>query len=172
MSDVSDDEPESVRDQTPPPASRKSAHAASHRKSNVAHSPEGGSVAGTDTPAANGKKGPNNALFNGPKVKHLKKADGIPLWRRDIQYTFLDLIFTDKQKVFTNYYDKTKGHTFCEIYLTAMARSSKTSRILREKLIAGESNSRAMAMVCLLVNLGRINTTLNCEFADRNLGKM
>lgn len=109
------------------------------------------------------KKPANSALYNGPKVKHLKKQDGVPLWRKDIQYEFLYTIFHDEQKVFTDVYEGTGGHTFCDIYLNAMARSSKTSKILRDKLVTADKNSRSMAMVCLLVNLGRINTTLNCK---------
>ena len=59
--------------------------------------------------------------------------------------------------------DGTKGHTFSEIYIDAMARSSKTSKILKEKLLSERSAALNMAMVCLLVNVGRMNTTLNCK---------
>lgn len=94
-------------------------------------------------------------------MKHLKKEDGIPLWRKDIQYDFLRLVFYDKTRCFTKYSDKTKGHTFAEIYIDAMAKSSKCSKILKEKLLADTEGAISMAMVCLLVNVGRMNTTLN-----------
>ena len=109
---------------------------------------------------ANGTVG---SVYSGNKIRHLKKEDGIPLWRRDIQYAFLHAVFDDKTRVFTMASDGTKGHTFSEIYIDAMARSSKTSKILKEKLLSERSAALNMAMVCLLVNVGRMNTTLNCK---------
>ncbi|KAF5121763.1 hypothetical protein DV495_003867 [Geotrichum candidum] len=100
-------------------------------------------------------------LHTGSKIKHLKKKDGEPLWRIDIQYDFLAYIFHNDQKVFTNTYKNAKGFTFADIYIDAMARSSKTSRVLCEKLIGHREAALNMAMVCLLVNIGRMNTTLN-----------
>jgi len=104
-----------------------------------------------------------SSVYSGNKMKHLKKEDGIPLWRKDIQYDFLRLVFYDKTRCFTKYSDKTTGHTFTEIYIDAMAKSSKCSKILKEKLLADTEGAISMAMVCLLVNVGRMNTTLNCE---------
>lgn len=104
------------------------------------------------------------SFFSGSKIKHLKKPDGVPLWRKDIQFEFLEAIFTDSKHVFTNSYDGRKECTFADVYIDAMARSSKTSKILRDKLMSERANALNMAMVCLLVNVGRMNTTLNCEF--------
>lgn len=102
----------------------------------------------------------------------LKKDDGQPFWRRDIQYKLLELIFDDETKVFHKYSDGTEGHTFAEIYIDAMARSSKCSNLLKEKLLAETQDpnvipARDMAMVCLLVNCGRMNTTVNCRSNGR-----
>lgn len=107
----------------------------------------------------------NNAIYSGNKVRHLKKDDGEPLWRKDIQYDFLRLVFENDQAVFTNSYepDTLGKQTFADFYIDAMARSSKTSKILRDKLLTEHEPAKNMAMVCLLVNLGRMNTTLNCE---------
>jgi Ino eighty subunit 1 len=110
------------------------------------------------------KKG-TQSFFSGSKIKHLKKADGIPLWRADIQYEFLHEVFHNPLPVFTNVYDNQKGCSFADIYIDAMARSSKTSKILRDKLLTERENALNMAMVCLLVNVGRMNTTLNCTSA-------
>ena len=60
-------------------------------------------------------------------------------------------------------FEGTKGHTFAETYIDAMARSSKTSKVLREKLFNDQAGAMSMAMICLLVNVGRMNTTLNCK---------
>jgi Ino eighty subunit 1 len=107
---------------------------------------------------------PNNSIYVGNKVRHLKKDDGEPLWRKDIQYDFLKRIFEDDIECFTNPYEpESMGkQTFANLYIDAMARSSKTSKILRDKLLTEHEPAKNMAMVCLLVNLGRMNTTLNC----------
>jgi len=113
-----------------------------------------------------------SSVYSGNKIKHLKKEDGVPLWRKDIQYDFLQLVFGDEQRVFTQYSDKTKGHTFAEIYIDAMAKSSKTSKILKEKLAQDQDSAISMAMVCLLVNVGRMNTTLNCRCCRHMFGRL
>lgn len=110
---------------------------------------------------ANGN-GSIGSVYSGNKIKHLKKDDGIPLWRRDIQYQFLKLVFDDKTAVFTRHSDGQKNVDFADIYVDAMARSSKTSKILKDKLQNDKPAAVSMAMICLLVNLGRMNTTLNC----------
>ncbi|KAK0922356.1 hypothetical protein LTR91_026487 [Friedmanniomyces endolithicus] len=102
-----------------------------------------------------------SSVYSGNKMKHLKKEDGIPLWRKDIQYDFLHLVFYDPTRCFTKYSDGSKGWTFAESYIDAMAKSSKCSKILREKLLQDTEGAISMAMVCLLVNVGRMNTTLN-----------
>ncbi|KAI4103671.1 MAG: hypothetical protein L6R37_003677 [Teloschistes peruensis] len=107
---------------------------------------------------ANGTIG---SVYSGNKIRHLKKDDGIPLWRKDIQFAFLRAVFDDDTRVFTKASDATQGHTFAEIYVDAMARSSKTSKILKEKLLSDRAAALSMAMICLLVNVGRMNTTLN-----------
>ncbi|KAG9234464.1 putative Ino eighty subunit 1 [Amylocarpus encephaloides] len=113
-------------------------------------------------PAAVGGSLPNSSIYSGNKVRHLKKDDGEPLWRKDIQYDFLKRIFEDETLCFTNSYDPTFAkQTFANLYIDAMARSSKTSKILRDKLLTEHEPAKNMAMVCLLVNLGRMNTTLN-----------
>jgi len=109
---------------------------------------------------ANGTIG---SVYSGNKIKHLKKEDGIPLWRKDIQFSFLQAVFKDDTPCFTRFYDNTPGHTFSEVYIDAMARSTKTSKILREKLLSEHEAALNMAMICLLVNVGRMNTTLNCK---------
>ncbi|KAK6531988.1 hypothetical protein TWF694_003151 [Orbilia ellipsospora] len=118
-----------------------------------------------DTPSKDNAPGTGRrnytTSFSGAKIKHLKKADGEPLWRKDIQFDWLHAIFTDETKVFTNSYTGEKNQSFADVYIDAMARSSKTSKILRDKLMTDRPQATNMAMVCLLVNIGRMNTTLN-----------
>lgn len=97
------------------------------------------------------------------KIRHLKKEDGEPLWRKDIQYDFLKAVFDDEKKVFTNSYETERMQCFADLYIDTMARSSKTSKVLRDKLLTDRDAAKGMAMVCLLVNIGRMNTTLNCK---------
>lgn len=99
------------------------------------------------------------------KIRHLKKDDGEPLWRKDIQYDFLKAVFDNESKVFTNSYepDRLGKQCFADLYIDTMSRSSKTSKVLRDKLLSDRDAAKGMAMVCLLVNIGRMNTTLNCK---------
>lgn len=117
----------------------------------------------TTTSTRRNANGNTSSVYSGNKIRHLKKEDGIPLWRKDIQYDFLKLVFDDQTKCFTKYSDGSKGHTFADIYIDAMAKSSKCSKILKEKLLQDQDGAISMAMVCLLVNVGRMNTTLNCK---------
>lgn len=117
----------------------------------------------TSTTTRRNANGSVSSVYSGNKIRYLKKDDGLPLWREDIQYKFLKLVFEDDRKVFTLASDGTAGHTFAEIYIDAMAKSSKTSQILKDKLLNDRAAAVSMAMICLLVNVGRMNTTLNCE---------
>lgn len=103
-----------------------------------------------------------SSVYSGNKIRHLKKEDGVPLWRKDIQFDFLKYVFENEQPVFHKSSDGSPGHTFADIYLDAMAKSSKCSKILKDKLLTERPAALNMAMVCLLVNVGRMNTTLNC----------
>ncbi|POR37064.1 Ino eighty subunit 1 [Tolypocladium paradoxum] len=125
-----------------------------------------------DTPDASEKpsrgrgKGSQAKDANGQhigKIRHLKKEDGEPLWREDIQYDFLKAVFDNEQRVFTNSYDPDGigKQNFADLYIDTMSRSSKTSKVLRDKLLSDREAAKGMAMVCLLVNVGRMNTTLN-----------
>ncbi|OAA64626.1 ino eighty subunit 1 [Niveomyces insectorum RCEF 264] len=126
-----------------------------------------GSTAAGDSSIVGANNNGNNGSFKDPsaigKIRHLKKEDGEPLWRSDIQYALLRAIFDDEHKVFTNSYEpETIGkQCFADLYIDTMARSSKTSKILHDKLLSDREAAKSMAMVCLLVNIGRMNTTLN-----------
>lgn len=117
----------------------------------------------TTTTTRRNANGSVSSVYSGNKIRHLKKEDGVPLWRRDIQYDFLKYVFEDDRPVFHKASDSTAGHTFADIYLDAMAKSSKCSKILKDKLLSDRPAGVNMAMVCLLVNVGRMNTTLNCK---------
>lgn len=95
-----------------------------------------------------------SSIYGGNKMKNIKKEDGIPLWRVDIQYEFLRAVFDDQTKVFTSVRERQGGATFADIYIEAMAWSPKSSKILREKLLSDRSSALNMAMVCLLVDVG------------------
>jgi Ino eighty subunit 1 len=112
----------------------------------------------------------DDANGNNPigKIRHLKKNDGEPLWRKDIQFDFLKAVFDNDAKEFTNSYEKDRlgKQCFADLYIDTMSRSSKTSKVLRDKLLSDREAAKGMAMVCLLVNIGRMNTTLNCTLSS------
>ncbi|CAI5756588.1 unnamed protein product [Candida verbasci] len=99
----------------------------------------------------------------------LKKSDGEPFWRKDIQYDFLSALFDDPTPCFTNVFPHSSitncndnpKISFGELYVRTLAESNKCSRVLKEKLIRDFELGKAVSMVCILVNVGRMNTTIN-----------
>ncbi|KIH94494.1 ino eighty subunit 1 [Sporothrix brasiliensis 5110] len=109
---------------------------------------------GRDSSAAGGANGAGGpGVFKDPsaigKIRHLKKEDGEPLWRVDIQYDFLRAVFADEHCVFTNSYepDTMPKQCFADLYIDTMARSSKTSKILHDKLLTDREAAKNMAMI-------------------------
>ncbi|KAJ0114909.1 ino80 chromatin remodeling complex ies1-like protein [Diaporthe amygdali] len=147
------------------PPSSPPAHIARYERSfmtNVTED-EDRSKMGTPEPGTR-RRGRHNANSQPSigKVRHLKKDDGEPLWRVDIQYDFLKAVFDNEKPVFTNSWEPSKPkQCFADLYIDTMSRSSKTSKVLRDKLLSDREAAKGMAMVCLLVNIGRMNTTLN-----------
>ena len=159
---MEDTKPEASQANTPVPDDSEAA-AQSQDGSKTATDPDAmPHYTATTTTTRRNANGSVSSVYSGNKIKHLKKDDGIPLWRKDIQYDFLKLVFEDDTRAFTKQSDKTGGHSFADIYLDAMAKSSKCSKILKDKLLTERPAAINMAMVCLLVNVGRMNTTLNC----------
>lgn len=115
------------------------------------------------------KKKPSNQVATSKSARHLKKADGEPFWRKDIQYDFLQALFDDPTKAFTNSFPHCEilascnepKLTFCDLYIRTLAESGKCSKILRERLLRNREMGKSVAKVCLLVNSGRLNTTIN-----------
>jgi Ino eighty subunit 1 len=100
----------------------------------------------------------------------LKRADGEPLTRADIQYDVLHAIFSDTTPAFTNPYvgephEYTKV-SFRELYIQAILNSSKATKSFKEKIMDSPDFARDFAMLALLVNVGRINTSMSCECTD------
>ncbi|CAK9440522.1 uncharacterized protein LODBEIA_P45980 [Lodderomyces beijingensis] len=99
----------------------------------------------------------------------LKKSDGEPFWRKDIQHDLLQTIFDDETPCFTNTFPESSvvgannasKITFAELYVRTLAESSKSSKILREKLLRDTDLGKAVSKVSVLVNVGRMNTTIN-----------
>lgn len=124
------------------------------------------SEANGDAPKRKKRKYTNSTV---PKCRNLKKADGEPFWRSEIQHDFLQELFDDQTPAFTNQFEHSDipsinngpKLTFAELYIRTLAESSKCSKILRERLIRDPELGKAVAKVCLLVNAGRMNTTIN-----------
>ncbi|KAK7463793.1 hypothetical protein VKT23_005732 [Stygiomarasmius scandens] len=100
----------------------------------------------------------------GPKV--IKKSDGEPLTRADLQFDLLNAIFSDTHQVFTDPFPNggrpagTKV-TFRDLYVNAIYNSPKASKILKEKMSDIPDFATDFAMMTLLANVGRINTTMS-----------
>ncbi|SCU78617.1 LADA_0A06524g1_1 [Lachancea dasiensis] len=121
-------------------------------------------------------------------MRHLKKADGEYFTRKEIQYEFLHNLCSDRRPLFTNWYQdsfsispaeeqehlnvtddayvarkfiKNEKLTFSECYLLSIASSTKCSKILRDKLLFDQNIAFSTCALSLLVNTGRLNTTIN-----------
>lgn len=122
-------------------------------------------------------------------TRHLKKSDGEPFTRKDIQYEFLSNLLSDTRQIFSNPFQdffpleytpeegkvvnvtdvdynartfiKTEKLTFSQIYILTIASSSKCSKVLRDKLLFDHHVAFSTCILSLLVNMGRLNTTVN-----------
>ncbi|OCH96564.1 hypothetical protein OBBRIDRAFT_765432 [Obba rivulosa] len=109
-----------------------------------------------------------NPTPSGIHRKHLavKHYDGEPLTRVDLQYDFLHHLFTNPQAVFTDPYKTLHGDppgtkvTFRDLYVNSLIHSPRCSKALRDKLTDTPEFGTEFAMMSLLSNVGRINTTM------------
>lgn len=101
--------------------------------------------------------------------RHIKKKDGEPLWRNEIQFDFQRILFENEERVFTNPFPdpqvpgigNPEKYTFAELYIRTLSESSKCSKILKERFLSNKEMAISVLKVCLLVNCGRMNTTIN-----------
>ncbi|TFK30634.1 hypothetical protein FA15DRAFT_662646 [Coprinopsis marcescibilis] len=97
----------------------------------------------------------------------IKRNDGEPLNRIDIQYDVLNAIFSDTTAAFTNPYACNPGDgeppkvTFRDLYIKAILHSSKATKALKDKMLDIPDFAKDFAMLALLVNVGRINKTMS-----------
>ncbi|KIL70634.1 hypothetical protein M378DRAFT_66356 [Amanita muscaria Koide BX008] len=95
------------------------------------------------------------------RVVPIKRADGEPLTRSDIQYDLLSTIFNDDTDAFTNPWKKSTLTSFKDLYIDAILNSPKATKALKDKMISSPLFATSFAMLSLLVNVGRINTTMS-----------
>ncbi|KAG7450316.1 uncharacterized protein BT62DRAFT_927633 [Guyanagaster necrorhizus] len=95
------------------------------------------------------------------KALPIKRNDAESLTREDVQYDLLNHIFSDQTAVFT---PQTPGKAsklaFRDLYINALYNSSKCSKVLKEKMVDTPAFALEFAKICLLTNVGRINTTM------------
>jgi Ino eighty subunit 1 len=101
------------------------------------------------------------------RVIPIKRVEGELLTRRDLQYDFLRNIFSDTYAVFTNPWPDQGDPpgsklTFRNIYIKTILHSTKATKAFRDKLADSDIFAEDFAMIALLVNVGRINTTMSC----------
>lgn len=122
-------------------------------------------------------------------TRHLKKSDGEPFTRNDIHFQFLSDLLSDKRQLFSNPYKEffsldfhpietrvinvtdddydaksfigNEKLTFSQIYILTIASSTKCSKVLRDKLLFDHYVAFSTCVLSLLVNMGRLNTTVN-----------
>ncbi|KAF8898518.1 hypothetical protein BD779DRAFT_1666354 [Infundibulicybe gibba] len=101
------------------------------------------------------------------RIVAIKRVNGEPLTRADIQFDVLHNIFYDTNRVFTNPYPSTNSSTppericFRDLYIKAIFHAPKATRALKDKIADSDKFAEDFAMLALLVNVGRINTTMS-----------
>ncbi|KIM33758.1 hypothetical protein M408DRAFT_325362 [Serendipita vermifera MAFF 305830] len=97
-----------------------------------------------------------------PRPLIIKGNDGEPLLRKTIQYDFLQALFEDPTQCFTEPSLPAPNNkvTFNALYRKALINSTKMTGSQRVKMEQFQDFGLVMAQVCLLTNVGRINTTL------------
>lgn len=98
----------------------------------------------------------------------IRRGDCEALTRADIQYDMLKCIFDDTNAVFTNIPPRGphgKKATFRDLYLHALLSSPLATRTLREQVAKYPQFADDFAKITLLVNVGRINTKMACEYS-------
>jgi hypothetical protein len=107
-------------------------------------------------------------VSHGPRFFYAGEA----LLRRDIQYDFLAHVFGDATFRFTPpqypptiapLFPTDRTWSFAELYLDAIANSGKAARNLKDKMAESQAFAVAFGKVALLINAGRINTTISCQ---------
>jgi Ino eighty subunit 1 len=102
------------------------------------------------------------------KLVPIKRGQGEPLTRADLQHDLLRRIFSDTHPVFTDPWPHSARSvapklTFRQVYIKALLNSTKTTKAFRDKLAESDTFAEDFAMIALLVNVGRINTTMSCQ---------
>jgi Ino eighty subunit 1 len=101
----------------------------------------------------------------------LRKNDAEPLTRADVQYDLLNYLFADNSDVFTDHtalYEQIQPPqplprvTFRRLYIDALLQSGKLSGVVKDRMTADHEFALEFAKIALLVNVGRINTTMAC----------
>jgi Ino eighty subunit 1 len=102
----------------------------------------------------------------------IKKKDGEALTREDIQYDLLECIFNDRQTCWTDHASQYTSSartpdrvTFRQLFVNVLVQSSKLSGNVKEKMQTDERFAVEFTKIALLVNVGRINTTMACTLA-------
>ena len=93
----------------------------------------------------------------------IKRSDGEPLTRADLQYDVLAYIFGDTNAVFSDPFSSGHKVSFRDLYVNSILHSQKCSRTTREKMTELPTFATDLSMLCLLSNVGRINTTMSCK---------
>jgi Ino eighty subunit 1 len=108
--------------------------------------------------------------YLGRKTLPIKRADAEPLTREDLQYDLLYFIFADPTQAFVDSMAPGKPLVnFCDLYVNALFNSNKCSKVLKDKMVDTPEFAIEFAKIALLTNVGRINTTMACEWKSFSL---
>lgn len=98
----------------------------------------------------------------------IKRNDGEPLTRVDLQYDFLTYVFADTTPAFTDPHTTLHNMpagtrvSFRDLYVNAILHSPKATKGLKDSIIMHQDFATDFAMLALLTNVGRVHTTMSC----------
>ncbi|CDK28250.1 unnamed protein product [Kuraishia capsulata CBS 1993] len=128
------------------------------------------------------------------RFRHLKKQDGNAYWKSDIQFEFLTGLMFNGVRAFRLPFTVTRDDvplfslrtregegqtideilaagsrwTFFELYVMTLIQSDRISKILKDRLILDINYAFNFAVLAFLVNIGRLNTTVNFDYEMRS----
>ncbi|KAF8922352.1 hypothetical protein CPB85DRAFT_42014 [Mucidula mucida] len=102
----------------------------------------------------------------------IKRNDGEPLTRVDLQYDFLTYVFADTTPAFTDPHTTLTSLppgtrvSFRDLYVNAILHSPKATKGLKDSMMMHPDFATDFAMLALLTNVGRVHTTMSF-FAEK-----
>ena len=97
------------------------------------------------------------------KYQSIKLPDGQPIYRKIICYDFLNELFSNDVKVFTNPFNVFgEKLTFFELYVNALLNSNKATKSLKDKLLSDKGYASDVCKVLVVLSFDNLSVVFIC----------